>query len=67
MANKSLPLSKTNPYLKNPAKRRAGIIRTVISSSAIEGIYGTISEGDFSVKSAATPSRKTSRSGKSPR
>jgi hypothetical protein len=67
MANKSLPLSKTNPYLKNPAKRREGIIRTVISSSAIEGIYETISERDFSIKPATTPSRKPSRFSKSHR
>ena len=67
MKEKTLPLSKTNPYLKNLAKRREGIIRTVISSSAIEGIYGAISEKDFSVKAATTPSRKPSRSGKSHR
>jgi hypothetical protein len=67
MAKKSFPLSKTNTYLKNTTKRREGIIRMVISSSAIEGIHGAISEKDFSVKSVTTPCRKLSRSTKSPR
>ncbi len=63
MASKSLPLSKTNPYLKDSAKRRTGLIRTVVSSSAIEGISGvTITEADFPVKKFATSRRKPSSS-----
>ena len=37
MANK--PLIKTNPYLKDPAKRRGLFIATVLSSTAIEGVH----------------------------
>jgi hypothetical protein len=31
-------LSKTNPYLKNPAQRKAMLYASVVTSSAIEGI-----------------------------
>lgn len=31
-------LSKTNPYLRDKSKRMSGLIATVCSSSAIEGI-----------------------------
>lgn len=68
MANLSLPLSKTNPFLKNRAKRQEGLIRTVISSSAIEGIHGVvISEADFSAIKSSTSRRKSSSSAKPPR
>jgi len=68
MANQSLPLSKTNPFLKNRAKRQEGLIRSVISSSAIEGIHGVvISEAGFSGKKSSTSRRKSSSSAKSPR
>jgi len=33
-----LPLSKTNPYLKNAENREALFLACVVSSSAIEGI-----------------------------
>jgi hypothetical protein len=32
-------LSKTNPYLKNPAERKAMLYTSVVTSSAIEGIH----------------------------
>ena len=31
-------LTQTNPYLKNPAERKAAIIMNVATSSAIEGV-----------------------------
>jgi len=31
-------LSQTNPYLRNKSKRLSGLVATVCSSSAIEGI-----------------------------
>jgi len=31
-------LIKTNPYLKNPAERRAMLYASVMTSSAIEGV-----------------------------
>jgi hypothetical protein len=31
-------LSKTNPYLKNPAQRKVMLYTSVVTSSAIEGI-----------------------------
>lgn len=33
------PLIKTNPYLKNTAEREASLTASVITSSAIEGVY----------------------------
>lgn len=33
------PLIETNPYLKDPKKREAMINRSVISSTAIEGVH----------------------------
>jgi Fic family protein len=41
---KNKPLIETNPYLKDPIKRRAAFIKTVISSSAIEGIHVTAAD-----------------------
>ena len=35
---KKKPLKETNPYLKDPLLREEMILRSVISSSAIEGI-----------------------------
>lgn len=32
------PLVETNPYLRDPVKRRAMFVKTVISSSAVEGV-----------------------------
>ncbi len=39
-----MPLNKTNSFLKDPAKQREGLIRFVVSSSAIEGIYVILPE-----------------------
>ena len=36
---KKLPLSKTNPFLKDPAERRFWLFKTVTSSAAIEGVH----------------------------
>lgn len=33
------PLIETNPYLKDPKKREAMIKRSVLSSTAIEGVH----------------------------
>lgn len=41
---KKKTLIETNPYLKDPVKRRAAFIKTVISSSAIEGIHVTAAD-----------------------
>ena len=32
-------LLKTNPYLKNPAERRRLIYKSVVTSTAIEGVH----------------------------
>ncbi len=36
---KKLPLSQTNPYLKDPAERQYWIATTVTSSASIEGVH----------------------------
>jgi hypothetical protein len=46
-------LLTTNPYLKDPAKRRAGLLKFVISSSAIEGISKDVASD------ALTPRKRT--------
>ena len=60
-------LIKTNQYLKNPAQRRKGIVRSVSSSSAIEGIYDTITDSDVPIKAKSISRRKSSASLKSRR
>lgn len=37
--NKKRPLIETNPYLRDPAQRDRLITRSVLTSSAVEGIY----------------------------
>jgi len=36
---KNLPLSQTNPFLKDPVERRFWLFTTVTSSAAIEGVH----------------------------
>ncbi len=38
------PLSQTNVYLHDPEKRRKALLRSVLSSSAVEGINLTAQE-----------------------
>jgi hypothetical protein len=54
---KKKTLIETNPYLKDPVKRRAAFIKTVISSSAIEGIH--VAAADLE----SAPPRRPTRSG----
>jgi len=62
-------LSKTNPYLKNPAERRAMLYASVVTSSAIEGIHlpRIIDEQNTTWAVALPPakSRKTNKKKKS--
>jgi len=37
-------LSDVNPYLRDPAKRKRAMLKSVISSSAIEGIRVTLKD-----------------------
>jgi hypothetical protein len=41
---KKQPLSKTNVYLQDTEKRRKALLRSVLSSSAVEGIKITAEE-----------------------
>ena len=63
------PLSETNPFLKDPEKRKAGLITFVTSSSAIEGIRVMLAtKTDIEEKTKNVSSVYTSsKSGKSPR
>lgn len=38
------PLIETNPYLKDPEKRKSLFITTVSSSTAIEGVHTAVNE-----------------------
>ena len=62
-------LNKTNPYLKDPIKRREGLITSVASSCAIEGIYEAITEKDLdSIQhTKSIPPHNTLKTGKSHR
>jgi hypothetical protein len=62
-------LNKTNPYLEDSIKRRKGLVTSVASSCAIEGIYEAITEKDLdSVQfTQSIPLHKTSKTGKSHR
>jgi hypothetical protein len=54
--NQKRPLIKTNPYLKDPKRRNMLITRSVLTSSAVEGIYVDLppmSRGKNSDKGAA--------------
>lgn len=41
---KKLPLSQTNNYLSDPEKRKRDLVRSVLSSSAVEGIKMTVQD-----------------------
>lgn len=60
-------LIKTNPYLKNVTQRRKGIIRSVVSSTTIEGIYGAMPGRSSATKAKSTARCKSSTTSKSPR
>jgi len=55
-------LSRTNPYLRNKSKRLAGLVATVCSSSAIEGIAAQQVISQYLIKMGQRPiSRKPAR------
>jgi Fic family protein len=47
---KKRALVSTNPYLKNSLLRKEALVRTVESSSAIEGIRSSLRSGERAVK-----------------
>ena len=49
----STKLSHTNPYLRDPAMRKRGLLISVASSSAIEGIHAPFKNAIASAKRAA--------------
>ncbi len=51
------PLSKTNIYLQDPEKRRQDLMRSTLSSSAVEGIILTADEVRKGLESSSTPAR----------
>lgn len=62
MANK--PLIKTNPYLKDPAKRRTLFIATVSTSTAIEGVHVDLNV-DIKISKKSVKSKEVSESDES--
>jgi len=48
-------LSQTNPYLRNRTKRLAGLIASVCSSSAIEGIAANTLIEEYFIKKGNPP------------
>ncbi len=75
---KKKSLLETNPYLKDPAEREAGIVLNVATSSAIEGVSLSVFGSVFKTQenrtgktlsatamSIRSPRRKSSPSGRS--
>ena len=60
-------LKETNPYLKDPAKRKKGLWTTVSSSSAIEGVRDAKKKVTPKADKAVTSLHKRAKSVKSPR
>ena len=61
-------LNKTNPYLADPAKRRAMFQMTVYTSTDIEGVRLTSSDLGAGIKvSRRITSRESAKSSRSPR
>ena len=50
-------LSKTNPYLKDPKKKRKALLITVLSSAAIEtkGLSSALFDKSIPCKASSTP------------
>lgn len=53
------PLARTNPFLRNPANRRALLQRTVLTSTAIEGVH--LTEADLERPKAKITPRKAAQ------
>jgi len=61
---KKRALVSTNPYLKDSTSRKEALVRTVESSSAIEGIRGSLRSGERAAEQC-TPRDVTVRISKS--
>ncbi len=48
-------LSATNPYLRDPAKRERAVLKSVASSSAIEGIRVSLKKAPNGAEKPASP------------
>ena len=48
-------LSATNPYLRDPAKRERAVLKSVASSSAIEGIRVSLKKAPNGAGKPAAP------------
>jgi hypothetical protein len=59
---KKKPLSETNPYLRDRDQRQTALIRSVVSSSAIEGILYTFKEGESAAFEEEMPKTVRKRS-----
>ena len=58
-------LRTSNPYLKDPARRKAGLLNFVVSSSAIEGIHGALApKAPAAVRKTKAAARKSAMTGK---
>jgi hypothetical protein len=52
---KKAHLSQTNPYLRDKSKRLVGLVATVCSSSAIEGIAAKNVISNYLIKNGQQP------------
>jgi hypothetical protein len=51
----SAKLSSTNPHLRDPAARQRSVLKSVATSTAIEGIHAPFRKGSHSVAGKSTP------------
>jgi Fic family protein len=48
-------LSDVNPHLRDPARRERAVLKSVVSSSAIEGIHVTLKKSSNGAARTASP------------
>jgi hypothetical protein len=57
----SMKLSSANPYLRNPAVRESMVIKSVVTSSAIEGIRALFKGATRADRTMAVRKRRLNR------
>jgi hypothetical protein len=62
----STKLSETNPYLRDPGVRKSMVIKSVVTSSAIEGIRASYMESRKRVGKASGRKSRVSRKKSAP-
>lgn len=54
-------LSDSNPYMRDPAERKRSVLKSVATSSAIEGIHAPFRGTSGTAAKSIGPARRTSK------